>query len=77
MNSPFDILTNEDNEAFYTHLMSIWEVIPEKVKDRFKREQKCVLCNNCVEVITKVQTAIRKDKDEKRKQQSESKSKDL
>lgn len=69
MSNPFDILTNEDNESFYTHLMSIWEIIPDKVKERFRREQECLLCDECKGYVSSVQKAIRDEK--RRKMESE------
>jgi hypothetical protein len=66
MSNPFDILTNEDNESFYNHLMSIWEIIPDKVKERFRREQQCLLCQECKDYVSSVQKAIQDDKARKR-----------
>lgn len=66
MSNPFDILTNQDNEEFYKHLMSIWEIIPDKVKERFRREQQCLLCQECKDYVSSVQKAIQDDKARKR-----------
>lgn len=54
--------TDEELENFYTHLTSIWEIIPEPVKDRFKKEQKCLLCNNCTTYLLNLQHEIRESK---------------
>lgn len=70
MSNPFDELTKEDNESFYIHLMSIWEIIPDKVKERFRREQQCLLCQECKDYVSSVQKAIRDEK--KRRQEMES-----
>jgi len=62
MSNPFDALTNEDNEKFYTHLLHIWEITPKEVQDRFRREQNCLLCHECKGYISSVQKAIREAK---------------
>jgi hypothetical protein len=58
MHNPFDELTQEDNESFYNHLMSIWEITPDKVKERFRSNQQCLLCDECKGYVSSVQKAI-------------------
>jgi hypothetical protein len=58
MHNPFDELTQEDNESFYNHLMSIWEITPDKVKERFRRNQQCLMCDECKGYVSSVQKAI-------------------
>ncbi len=55
-------LDTQDNEAFYRHLLNIWEITPEAVKEKFKRSQQCMLCKDCKEYIENLQRDIREAK---------------
>ena len=55
-------LNVSEKDALYKHLMNIWDIMPEDIKFRFKREQGCVLCDTHKEYISDVQKQIKADK---------------
>lgn len=59
--------TSEELDNFYTHLTSIWEIIPESVKEKFKREQKCSLCNDCKDYLLNLQHDVKESKMEQQR----------
>lgn len=50
--------TSEEKESFYTHFMSIWSVLPESVRHKFLREQKCLLCDTCTFKLKEIQESV-------------------
>lgn len=60
-NTSFNLDT-QDNESFYKHLLNIWEITPEAVKEKFRRTQKCSLCKDCKEYIEDLQRTVREEK---------------
>lgn len=55
-------LDSAEKENMYNALMQIWTIMPLDVQNRFKNEQKCLMCNNCKEYLTDLQRQIRQDK---------------
>lgn len=62
METPKFDLDPESNESFYKYLTYIWDITPAQVKEKFLKDQKCVLCKSCTAYITELQGDIKEAK---------------
>ena len=59
-------LSDKEKDDYLSHLMHIWDITPEDIKDRFKKLAGCYLCNSHREHLINVIDEVKSDREAKK-----------